>query len=83
MISIKKNQWIASLSLWPGWNADHFFMKCYNYQAQRVELIRAISQHTSVILQILLIGNDSLPININIEIFEAVKINIYCYYQTL
>ena len=48
-------------------------MKCHNYQAQRVELVRAVSQHTSVILQTLLFGNDSLSININIEIFEAVQ----------
>ena len=54
-------------------NADHFLMKCQNYQAQRVELIRAVSQHTSVTLQILLFRNDSLPININIEIYEALQ----------
>ena len=35
-------------------------MKCYNNQAQRVELVRAVSQHTSVTLQTLLFGNDSL-----------------------
>ena len=54
-------------------NADHFLMKCHNYQAQRVELVRSVSQHTPVTLQALLFGNDSLPININIEIFEAVQ----------
>ena len=54
-------------------NADHFLMKCHNYQAQRVELVRAVSQHTSVTLQTLLFGNNSLPMNINIEIFEAVQ----------
>ena len=43
-------------------------LKCHNYQAQRVELIRVVSQHTSVTLQSLLFGNDSLPINMNIEI---------------
>ena len=41
----------------------------FNYQAQRVELIRAVSQHTSVKLQTLLFGSDSLPMNLNIEIF--------------
>ena len=54
-------------------NANHFPMKCHNYQAQRVELVRAVSQHSSVTLQTLLFGNDSLPMNINIEIFEAVQ----------
>ena len=54
--------------------ADQFLMKCHNYQAQRVELlVPAVSQHTSVTLQSLLFGNESLPININIEIFEAVQ----------
>ena len=48
-------------------------MKCHNYQAQRVVLVRAVSQHTSVTLQSLLFGNNSLPMNINIEIFEAVQ----------
>ena len=51
-------------------NADYFLMKCHNYQGQRV---RAVSQHTSVTLQTLLFGSDSLPMNINIEIFEAVQ----------
>ena len=54
-------------------NADHFLMKCHNYQAQRVELIRAVSQHTSVTLQTLLFGSDSLPMNISVQIFEAVQ----------
>ena len=54
-------------------NVGHFLMKCHNYQAQRVELVRAVSQHTSVTLQTLLFGNDVLPINKNIEIFEAVQ----------
>ena len=48
-------------------------MKCHNYQAQRVELIRAVSQHTSVKLQTLLFGSDSLPMSQNIKIFEAVQ----------
>ena len=56
-------------------NADHFLMKCHNYQAQRVELVRAVSQHTSVTLQTLLFGDNSLPMNINIEFFEAVQTN--------
>ena len=43
-------------------------MKCHNYQAQSVELVRAISQ-----LQTLLFGIDSLPINTNNDIFEAVQ----------
>ena len=42
-----------------------FFMKCHNYQAQRVELIRLISQHTSIALQTLLFGTDSLPIKVS------------------
>ena len=46
-------------------------MKCHNYQTQRVELVRAVSQYTSVTLQTLLFGNDALPMNRNIEIFEA------------
>ena len=54
-------------------NADHFLMKCHNNQAQRVKLIPALSQHTSVTLHTLLFGNDSLPININIEFFEAMQ----------
>ena len=54
-------------------NADHFLKKCHNYQAQRIEPVRAVSQHTSVTLQTLLFGNNSLPMNINIEIFEAVQ----------
>ena len=48
-------------------------MKCHNYQAQRVELVHAVSQHISVTLQTLLFGNNSLPMNISIEIFEAVQ----------
>ena len=52
-------------------NADHFFMKCHNYQPQRVGLIHAIYQHTSVTLQTLLFGNYSLLINLKPEIFEA------------
>ena len=51
-------------------NADYFLMKCHNYEGQRV---RAVSQHTSVTLQTLLFGSDSLPMNINIEFFEAVQ----------
>ena len=48
-------------------------MKCLNYQAESVELIRAISQHTSLTLQTLLFETDSLPINnTTINIFEAV-----------
>ena len=57
-------------------------MKCHNYQAQSVELVRAISQ-----LQILLFGIDSLPINKNNDIFEAVQTYIVnakrFYYQYL
>ena len=44
-----------------------------NYQAQEVELVRAVSQNISETLQTLLYGIDSLPININIETFEAVQ----------
>ena len=64
-------------------NADHFLMKCHNYQAQKVELVLAVSQHTSVTLQTLLFGSD-LPMNVNIEIFEAVQtyiVNTKRYYH--
>ena len=67
------NESPQSLSLRPCLNANHFLRKCHNNREQRVELVRAVSQHTSVTLQSLLFGNDSLPININIEIFEAVQ----------
>ena len=56
-------------------------MKCHNYQAERVELARAVSQHTFITLQTLLFCNDSLPININIEMFEAVQTYIFNSYK--
>ena len=62
---------LAPFSLIPYYK--HFLMKCHNYQAQRAELVRAVSRYTSVTLQTLIFGNGSLPININIKIFEAVQ----------
>ena len=54
-------------------NAHHFRMKCHNYQAQRVELIHAVSQHTSVKLQTLLFGSDSLPMNLTSKFLKLCK----------
>lgn len=54
-------------------NAEHFFMSCQIYHAQRAELMLTVSQFTFITLQTLLYGNSTLPLHTNSLIFEAVQ----------
>ena len=54
-------------------NAEHFLLKCPIYQQQRVTLTQIISQHCQISSHLLLYGDISLPLEINILVFEAVQ----------
>ena len=53
-------------------NAQHFFFHCSFYQAQRNELINAISPYKQPSLKLFLYGDLSLSLEINKSIFEKV-----------
>ena len=50
-----------------------FFLHCTLYSAQRVELLRQVSEYCTVTLDILLKGNALLSIESNQDIFVAVQ----------
>ena len=54
-------------------NTEHFFFRCTLYRAQRVELLRQVSEYCTVTLDILLKGNALLFIESNQDIFVAVQ----------
>ena len=54
-------------------NTEHFFLRCTLYSAQRVELLRHVSEYCTVTLDILLKGNALLSIESNQDIFVAVQ----------
>ena len=54
-------------------NADQYFLSFLLYQNQRVDLINIISRYTQVTLQVFLYGSNTLPLNANNTIFEAVR----------
>ena len=54
-------------------NTEHFFLRCTLYTAQRVELLRQVSEYCTVTLDILLKGNALLSIESNQDIFVAVQ----------
>ena len=53
-------------------NTQHFFFHCTIYQAQRNELIHAISPYQYPSLNLFLYGDLSLPQDVNSIIFEKV-----------
>ena len=53
-------------------NAQHFFFHCTMYQAQRNELINAISPYQYPSLNLFLYGDLSMPQDVNSMIFEKV-----------
>ena len=53
-------------------NTEHYFMHCRIYEAQRAELSQTVSQYSPFTLETLLFGNNTLPLNINILIVDAV-----------
>ena len=54
-------------------NAEHFLLKCPIYHQQRITLTQIISQHCQTSPHLLLYGDISLPLEINILVFEAVQ----------
>ena len=54
-------------------NAYHFFFTCPLYADQRNNLILTISQYTTVTLNVLLFGDDTLPLSSNVAIFKCVQ----------
>ena len=59
-------------------NAQHFFFHCTMYQAQRNELINAISPYQYPSLNLFLYGDLSMPQDVNSMIFEKVYKYIIC-----
>ena len=54
-------------------NTEHYFMHCRIYEAQRAELSQTVSQNSPFTLETLLFGNNTLPLNINILVVDAVQ----------
>ena len=54
-------------------NAYHFFFTCPLYADQRNNLNLTISQYTTVTLNVLLFGDDTLPLSSNVAIFKCVQ----------
>ena len=54
-------------------NTEHYFMHCRIYEAQRAKLSQTVSQYSPLTLETLLFGNNTLPLNINILIVDAVQ----------
>ena len=54
-------------------NADHFFLRCPLYIDQRTELTSSILLYTTMTLNVLLSGDESLPHNLNVAIFDSVQ----------
>ena len=54
-------------------NADHFFLRCPLYIDQRTELTNSILLYTTMTLNVLLSGDESLPHNLNVAIFDSVQ----------
>jgi hypothetical protein len=53
-------------------NATHYFLHCPLFTHERQELVNVISQHSNVDINVLLHGNQSLSIEQNKVIFDAV-----------
>ena len=53
-------------------NTEHYFMHCRIYEAQRTELSQTVSQYSPFTQKTLLFGNNTLPLDINILIVDAV-----------
>ena len=56
-------------------NAEHFLLQCpiYMYQQQRITPTQIISQHCQFSSDLLLYGDISLPLEINILVLETVQ----------
>ena len=51
-------------------DSQHFFFHCITYHQQRIELLNTIAQYMNPSLHLLLYGDPSLSLEINIKIFE-------------
>ena len=54
-------------------NVDHCFLMCAFYRHKQAELIRIISQFCRVTIDCLLRGNNDLPYQTNVHLFEVVQ----------
>ena len=54
-------------------NAEHYFLKCRQYDEYRLELYREVTQFSEVTLNVLLKEKETLPVETNIEIFKTVQ----------
>ena len=53
-------------------DAQHYFFHCVNYRRQRTEVLNEVSRYSNLSLHLLLYGNQTLPLETNIFIFQAV-----------
>lgn len=54
-------------------NAEHFFLRCRLYGEFRADLLETVSQYCAISLPVLLNGEETLSLDSNIAIFEAVQ----------
>ena len=54
-------------------NTNHFFLQCSYYNEQRTTLLNYVAQYQTVTLKLLLYGDVTLPLDINISIFNNVQ----------
>ena len=54
-------------------DSQHFFFHCRMYRLQRTELLNTVGQYMNPSLQLLLYGDPSLTLEINIKVFECVN----------
>ena len=54
-------------------NAEHFFLRCRLHGEFRADLLETVSQYCAISLHVLLNGEETLSLDSNIAIFEAVQ----------
>ena len=65
-------------------DSQHVFFHCRNYNNQRTDLLNAVSRYKTPILNLLLYGDSSLPLDISLTIFEkGESASIHSEYKTI